>query len=147
MHNAFMRIMGLDVGDKTVGVAVSDPLGMTAQPITTIRYDNAHSAFAGLTQFIREYEVTRIIVGLPLNMNGSEGPQAAKVRQFMENLASHLERKIKRAPEIIFWDERLSTVGAERALLEADISRAKRKKVIDKMAAVFILQGYLESIR
>lgn len=135
--------MGLDVGTKTVGVAISDPLLMTAQPIETIRYQSNTAAFKRILSLVKEYEVKSFIIGLPLNMHGSEGPQAAFVRKFTEdlrNFSSTLEKL-----ETFFWDERLSSVGAQRALLEADLSRAKRKKVIDKMAAVFILQGYLNS--
>lgn len=135
--------MGLDVGTKTVGVAISDPLLMTAQPIETIRYQSNTAAFKRILSLVKEYEVKSFIIGLPLNMHGSEGPQAAFVRKFTEdlrNFSSTLEKF-----ETLFWDERLSSVGAQRSLLEADLSRAKRKKVIDKMAAVFILQGYLNS--
>ena len=137
-----MRLMGLDVGTKTVGIALSDPLQMTAQPHSTLRYQSEGEAHKKILLLIRLEEVETIVAGLPLNMHGTEGPQAAFVRKFIESL--------KKSPaaaktNVIFWDERLSSVGAERALLEADLSRAKRKKVIDKMAAVFILQGYLDS--
>ena len=137
--------MGLDVGTKTVGIAISDPLQLTAQPVETIRYQSTPLAFKRIITLIREYEVTVLVVGLPLNMNGTEGPQANFVRTFTEKLRAFLPARDKM--EFIFLDERLSSVGAERSLLEADLSRAKRKKVIDKMAAVFILQGYLESKR
>lgn len=141
-----MRILGLDVGEKTVGVAVSDPLGFTAQPVETILFKDQSQAFSRLATLVQEREVEEIVCGLPLNMNGTEGPQALFVRKFIEGLSKKLSSSGKNIP-VHFWDERLSTVGAERVLLEADVSRAKRKKVIDKMAACFILQGYLESIR
>ena len=141
-----MQILGLDIGDKTVGVAKSDPLGYTAQPITTIRYVQPAEAYKKLAQMIREYSVERVVAGLPLNMNGTEGPQAQKVRVFVGGIKEAAAR-MKLQVEFEFWDERMSTMGAERSLIEADVSRAKRKKVIDKMAAVFILQGYLDSLK
>lgn len=134
-----MRSMGLDVGDKTIGVAVADPLGFTAQGITTIKRNGFSNDIAGLKKIILDYDVTTIVVGLPKNMNGSLGPRAQIVQNFADVLKKHLEA------EIVFWDERLSTVAATRTLLEADLSRKKRKAVIDKMAAVHILQGYLNS--
>lgn len=141
-----MRKMGLDVGDKTVGVAISDPLDIAANPLETIHYSNASVAWKRLLEIIEKEEISQMIVGLPLNMNGSEGPQAQKVRQFMEGLEAYLKKRGKEVP-CIFLDERLSTVAVERVLLDADVSREKRKKVIDKMAASYILQGYLDSIR
>lgn len=140
-----MQILGLDIGDKTVGVAKSDPLGYTAQPMTTIRYVQGPEAWKKLAQMVREHSVEKIIAGLPLNMNGSEGPQAQKVRAFVEGTSQAVKRMGLKV-EFEFWDERLSTHAAERSLIEADLSRAKRKQVIDKMAAVFILQGYLDSL-
>jgi putative Holliday junction resolvase len=131
--------MSLDVGDKTIGVAVSDLLGFTAQGITTIMRKSLNYDLSELKKIISEYEVEEIIIGLPKNMNGSIGPRAEIVKTFAENLTQTISLKI------IFWDERLSTVAANRTLLEADLSRKKRKAVIDKMAAVYILQGYLNS--
>lgn len=140
-----MRIIGLDIGEKTVGVALSDPLGLTAQPIETIRYSSLHVAWQRIHVLIVKNSVSKIVAGLPLNMNGSEGPQAIKVRGFVFDLQKFLKnRKIKLDVEYV--DERLSSTAAERVLLEADVSRAKRKKVIDKLAASFILQGYLDSL-
>lgn len=141
-----MRILGLDIGDKTVGVAISDPLWLTAQPVETIHYKFKNQVYKRLNDLINEYSITEIVSGLPLNMNGSEGPQAQKTRKFAEDLTAYLNKKKKSIP-LVFWDERLSTIAAERVLLEADLSRAKRKKVIDKMAASLILQGYLDSRR
>lgn len=138
------RIIGLDVGSKTIGVAVSDAMGWTAQGIDTLRI-NEENEYFGIDQLIKiidEYDVDTVIIGLPKNMNNSIGPRGEASIQFKDLLQQ--ER-----PELkmVMWDERLSTVGAERTLLEADVSRKKRKKVIDKMAAVFILQGYLDSIK
>lgn len=134
-----MRSMGLDVGDKTIGVAVSDLLGFTAQGITTVMRKSLNYDLSELQKIVSEYEVHEIVIGLPKNMNGSLGPRAEIVKKFAENLSQAIPLKI------IFWDERLSTVAANRTLLEADISRKKRKAVIDKMAAVHILQGYINS--
>ncbi|MGI5901337.1 MAG: Holliday junction resolvase RuvX [Desulfitobacteriia bacterium] len=132
-----MRIMGLDFGDKTIGVAISDPLLITAQGVKVIK--RSPKDMEELENLIKDYQVEKIIIGYPRNMDGTLGERALKTRAFAEKLA--LEFKLP----VELWDERLSTVGAERVLLEADLSRAKRKKVIDKMAAVFILQGYLDS--
>ncbi len=133
-----MRILGLDVGSKTIGVAVSDPMGWTAQGVTTLQRVHLDEDARALQKIIDEYEVEEIVVGLPLRMNGEEGDQSGKVKWFAEEMQKRLTQK-----NFTFWDERLSTVAAERSLLEADLSREKRKKVINKMAAVFILQGYL----
>ncbi|HLU23069.1 Holliday junction resolvase RuvX [Lederbergia graminis] len=136
-----MRIMGLDVGSKTVGVAISDEMGWTAQGIETIAIDENRNRFGfdRLREIIEEYNVSEIIVGLPKNMNNTIGPRGEASQMFAENLQSTFQIPVK------MWDERLSTMAAERVLLEADVSRKKRKKVIDKMAAVMILQGYLDS--
>lgn len=135
-----MRILGLDIGDRTIGVAVSDPLGYTAQGITTIRRKNEDKDIEELIKLCTEYNVETIISGLPKNMNGTIGPQSEKVLQFCELLKTKIDIPIK------MWDERLTTVAAQRAMLEADLSRAKRKKIVDKMAATYILQGYLDSL-
>jgi putative Holliday junction resolvase len=137
-----MRILGLDYGSKTVGVAISDPFGWTAQGVETItRKDenNLVKTISRINEIINEYTVEKIILGLPKNMNNTEGERVEKTIQFKKRLE-------KEFPVLVeTWDERLSTVGARRALLEADISRRKQKQVIDKMAAVFILQGYLDA--
>ena len=135
------RILGLDVGDRTVGVAASDLLLMTAQGVETIRRETLEKDLARLGELMREYDAVRLVVGLPRNMNGTEGDRCEIVRAFAEEI-----KKAQPEAEIVFWDERLSTVAATKSLIEADVSRKKRKKVIDKMAAVFILQGYLDSI-
>ena len=134
-----MRIMGLDYGERTIGVAVSDALLLTAQGIKTIR--RSKKELEELRAIIKDYEVDQIILGYPKNMNGTLGPRAQATEEFAQILKEEFELPIT------FWDERLSTMGAQRSLLEADVSRAKRKQVIDKMAAVFILQGYLDYIR
>ncbi|HEX8703223.1 MAG TPA: Holliday junction resolvase RuvX [Myxococcaceae bacterium] len=136
-----MRTMGLDVGTKTIGVAVSDGLGLTAQAITTVRRTNIKADLAALADLVREHEVTRLVVGLPLNMDGSEGPRAEASRKFADTASQSLGVPVE------FWDERLSTVAAERTLLEADLTRAKRRQVIDQVAAQFILQGWLDAHR
>ena len=135
-----MRIMGLDLGERTIGVAMSDSLAMTAQGLKVIRrVHKEEQEIQELADLIKEYEVNEIVLGYPKNMNGTIGESAKKSEVFAEKLKESFHLPVK------LWDERLSTVGAQRALLEADVSRAKRKKVIDKMAAVFILQGYLNS--
>jgi putative holliday junction resolvase len=133
--------MGLDVGSKTVGIAVSDELGWTAQGLKTLKINEEKNQFGfdEIGQIIKEYQVSQVVVGLPKNMNGTIGPRG-EASQFY---AHELEERF--AVETILWDERLTTMAAERVLLEADVSRKKRKKVIDKMAAVMILQGYLDS--
>lgn len=135
------RILGLDVGDRTVGVAASDLLLMTAQGVETIRRETLEKDLSRLDELMREYDAVRLVVGLPRNMNGTEGERCDIVRAFAEAV-----QKTRPDAEIIFWDERLSTVAAAKSLISADVSRKKRKKVIDKMAAVFILQGYLDSL-
>ncbi|PKM79872.1 MAG: Holliday junction resolvase RuvX, partial [Firmicutes bacterium HGW-Firmicutes-13] len=133
-----MRLMALDVGEKTIGVAVSDPTGLIAQGVEIIKRTSLEKDFTRIKNLIEQFEVENIIIGLPLNMNKSEGPGAKKARSFGQKLYSQLKIPV------IFWDERLTTVAAEKLLLDADLSRVKRKKVIDKMAAVFILQNYLD---
>lgn len=134
-----MRMLGLDVGTKTIGVAVSDALGLTAQTVTTVRRTQLKADLAALARLVEEYEAQGFVVGLPLNMDGSEGPRAEATRKFVEALTQALGLTVE------LWDERLSTVAAQRTLLEADLSRAKRREVIDQLAAQFILQGWLDA--
>ncbi|NLK98566.1 Holliday junction resolvase RuvX [Defluviitalea saccharophila] len=137
-----MRIMGMDYGEKTIGIAVSDPFGWTAQGVEIIRRkdeNNLKESMERIKVLIDQYNVEKIVLGLPKNMNNTLGPRAEKTLAFKEKLEKQFSL------EVILWDERLSTKAAENILLEADISRNKRKKVIDKMAAVYILQGYLDS--
>ena len=136
-----MRIMGLDFGSKTVGVAVSDPLLLTAQGIEIIRRKEENKlrrTLARIEELILEYEVEEIVLGLPKNMNDSEGDRVQATREFAEKL----ERRT--ALPVIFWDERLTTVAAYRAMMEAGIRREHRKEYVDRIAAVLILQGYLD---
>lgn len=132
-----MRIMALDVGSRTIGIACSDALLMTAQGIETIRRTSLENDFNRLRELISEYEVHELVVGMPKNMNGTKGDRAEKTEEFVEKMKAVIDLPVT------FWDERLSTVMAERQLIAADVSRKKRKGVIDKMAAVVILQGYL----
>ena len=136
------KCLGLDVGEKTIGVAVSDLLGLTAQGVATIKRTSKEKDFAELAKILDEHGAEVFVIGLPKNMNGTEGERCEFVRNFAKSLA-------KKFPNVeqIFWDERLSTVAMEKVLIDADISRKKRKKVIDTMAAGFILQGYLDSKR
>lgn len=135
-----MRIIGLDVGSKTIGVAVSDELQLTAQGLTTISWDenDMRSADKELTEIISEYEVSEIVIGLPKHMNGTIGDRG----EISQIYAKRLERVHKLPVSLL--DERLTTIAAERVLIDADVSRKKRKQVIDKMAAVMILQNYLD---
>lgn len=134
----FMRIMGLDVGLKTIGVAISDELGMTAQGLKTIPRKSMKEDFKELQSIISQFKIERIVIGLPKNMNGSVGKQAKIVLDWIENLRKEVSLPMET------WDERLSTVEASKTLLKADLSRKKRKGVIDQLAAVLILQGYLQ---
>ena len=133
--------MALDVGSRTIGIACSDALLMTAQGIETIRRTSLENDFKRLSELILEYEVHELVVGMPKNMNGTKGERAEKTEEFVEKMKEVIDLPIT------FWDERLSTVMAERQLIAADVSRKKRKDVIDKMAAVVILQGYLDRLQ
>lgn len=138
-----MRIMGLDYGTKTVGVAISDALRLTAQGIETIERKEENKlrrTCARIEELIREYEVEKIVLGFPKHMNNDVGERAEKALEFQ----AMLERRT--GLEVIMWDERLTTVAAERTLIESNVRRENRKKYIDKIAAVFILQGYLDSL-
>jgi len=135
-----MRIIGLDVGTKTIGVAISDAFGWTAQGLTTInwREENITSADKVLKEIIEKHEVEKAVIGLPKHMNGMIGERGEASMIYAE----HIEKT--HHISTVLWDERLTTAAAEKVLLEADVSRKKRKNVIDKMAAVMILQGYLD---
>ena len=139
-----MRVLGLDYGSKTVGVAISDPLGITAQGIETITRKDENKlrkTCARIEALIEEYQVEKIVIGLPKHMNNDIGIRAEKSMEFAEML------KRRTGLEVQMWDERLTTMEAERTLIESNIRREKRKKYIDKIAAVFILQGYLDSVK
>ena len=136
-----MRTMGLDIGTHTIGIAISDELGITAQGFKTLRRKSMEGDLKELAMIIHQFEIEKIVVGLPKNMNGTLGRQAEIVLKCVEVLKNNIHVPVDT------WDERLSTVGASKILLEADLSRRKRKKVIDKLAAVLILQGYLDQSR
>ncbi|MCC0017362.1 MAG: Holliday junction resolvase RuvX [Rhodobiaceae bacterium] len=134
-------VLGLDLGTKTIGVAASDPMRSMAMPVETIRKTKFTADAERLLALIAERKAVAIVLGLPRNMDASEGPRAQSTRAFARNLAQ------KTGVPVVFWDERLSTVAAERELIAADASRGKRAQVIDKMAATFILQGALDRLR
>jgi len=136
-----VRILGLDIGSKRIGIAVSDELGLTAQGLETMVSKGPEADVQQIVKLATQYQAKEIVVGLPLNMDGTEGPQAKKVKALVERICRALPIPVRE------WDERLSTVAAEKALLEADVSRSKRRKVIDKLAAVLTLQTYLDRRR
>lgn len=136
-----MRIMGLDVGEKRIGIALSDPLKIIAGGHSVWQRKSWSQDLEYIKQLSLDQEVSLIILGLPRNMDGSIGPKALEIQKFARRLGDYT------GIDIAFWDERLSTVAAEKVLLEADVSRSKRKNVIDKLAAVTILQNYLDGAR
>jgi putative Holliday junction resolvase len=136
-----MRIMGFDVGSFTIGIAISDELGITAQGLKTLKRRSMEDDLKEITTIIDQFKIEKIVVGLPKNMDGTLGKQAEFVLKWIKVLMDKIQ------VPVVTWDERLSTVGASKVLLEADLSRRKRKKVIDKLAAVLILQGYLDQSR
>lgn len=135
-----MRAMSLDVGTKTIGIATSDLMWMIANGVETIRRTSVERDFTRIGELIKEHEVSTIVVGYPKNMNGSIGERAQICEAFAEELRNRFP-----ACKVVLWDERLSTVAAEKVLVDADMRRNKRKKIIDMMAAVVILQNYLDS--
>lgn len=132
------RVLGLDVGLRRIGVAVTDPLGITAQGLETLHRKNKKYDFAFLNRIIRQYDVKEIVVGLPLRMSGAEGAQAEKIHAFAEDLHKHFKLPVH------LWDERLTSAEANRLLRETDLSIEKRGKAVDRMAAILILQGWME---
>ncbi|WP_338555340.1 Holliday junction resolvase RuvX [Paenibacillus sp. KS-LC4] len=134
-----MRTMGLDYGDRNIGVAVSDPFGWTAQGVEVVKKRRDNGELERLAEIVQQYEVSEIVLGLPKNMNNTIGPRGEISIEFAEQLRQKLHLPVH------LWDERLTTVAAERTLIEADVSRKKRKLVVDKMAATLILQNYLDS--
>jgi putative Holliday junction resolvase len=134
------RLLGLDVGEKTIGLALSDPALSVASPISTIKRTKFTVDANALLKLAAERQAGGLVIGLPLNMDGSEGPRCQSVRQFAANLL-----KLKDLP-ILFWDERLSTMAVEREMIAHDVTRARRDKVVDQAAAAFILQGVLDAI-
>ncbi len=142
-----MRKIGLDVGDKTIGVAVSDELDITAQGITTIERVGIKKDTGKVLDYIKEYDCDTVVIGLPLKLDGTDSPQTEKVREFRQRLENKLRGSGMNNVKIEFYDERLTTVMAEKVLIEADMRRNKRKEIIDRQAAIIILQGYLDSLR
>lgn len=135
-----MKVLGLDIGEKRIGIAVSDALRCTAQGLTVLQRTGADDDIGAIQELIDASQVSEVVVGLPKNMNGSLGESAQKVLSFVSKLEEAL------SVPIVLWDERLTTVEATRMLLQADVTRKKRRKVVDKIAAVLILQGYLDSL-
>ena len=138
-----MRALGLDVGSKTIGVAISDELGFAAHPRMTLARKGTVADVARVEELVRAEGAERVVVGLPLELSGRAGARAKRVQVFIDALRARLGEGLP----VETWDERFSTVGANRALMEADLSRARRKQVIDQQAAVFILQGWLDARR
>jgi putative Holliday junction resolvase len=139
MENPVPRILALDVGSRTIGLAVTDPLGITAQGLRTIRRRNKRTDLAALEEVIRDYNVVEMVVGLPLRMSGAEGRQSEKMREFVEMLQQHFTQPIH------LWDERLTSVEANRVLRSSEMSIRKRAAVVDQLAAVLILQNWMEA--
>jgi len=135
-----MKVLGLDVGEKRIGIAISDELGYTAQGMRVLNRSGLEDDLTVLRELIKETEATEVVVGLPKNMDGSLGESAQKVLSFAKQMEESL------LIPVILWDERWTTAEATRLLVDADLSRAKRRKVVDKLAAVLILQGYLDSL-
>lgn len=135
------RLLGLDVGTKTIGMALSDVTRSIATPFDTVRRTKFTSNAKTIRQVLEANQVCALVIGLPINLDGSEGPRAQSTRAFARNLAAHI------AVPMVFWDERLSTAAVERHLIEADASRKRRAEVIDRMAAAYILQGALDRLR
>jgi len=141
------RKIGLDVGDKTVGIAISDPLGYTAQPIMTLERVGIRKDTGKILDLVKEYDCDTIVLGLNVGLDGKDTPQTEKVREFRTMLENKMRSTAIKGVECVWQDERFTTVIAERVLIDADVSRSDRKKVIDKQAAVIILQSYLDKIR
>ena len=142
-----MKILGLDVGDKTIGVAVSDEMGIIADGVTTIERVGIKKDTGKVLDYIKEYNCDTVVIGLPLKLDGTDSPQTEKVREFRQKLENKLKGSGMNHVNVEFYDERLTTVMAERVLIEADMRRNKRKEIIDRQAAIIILQSYLDSNR
>lgn len=141
-----MRKIALDVGDKTIGVALSDELGITAQGLMTIERVGIRKDTGKVLDLIHEYNCDTVVIGLPLKLSGEDSPQTEKVREFRTMLENKMRSTAVKGVEVVWQDERLSTVEAENILIEADVSRKKRKDVIDKQAATIIMERYLDSL-
>jgi RNAse H domain protein, YqgF family len=146
-RNKSMKKLALDVGDKTIGVAVSDALNITAQGVTTIERIGIRKDSGKVMDYIKEFDCDTVVIGLPKRLDGTDSPQTEKVYEFKTMLQNKMKSSGMSHIKIEFYDERLTTVMAEKILIEADVSRGKRKKVIDKQAAVIILQGYLDTLK
>ena len=133
------RVLAVDLGEKNVGLAISDQLGWTAQGLPNLNYQNNQQAIAEIARLTKEYDVVEVVVGMPVNMNGSLGKQARRASKFAEELGTRLKLPVR------IWDERLTTMQAQRLLLQASLSRKKRRSKIDRLAAQLILQSYLDS--
>jgi len=142
-----MKLIGLDVGDKTIGIALSDDLMITAQGLMTIERIGIRKDTGKVIDLIKEYNCNIVVVGLPKNLNGTDSIQTEKVYEFKNMLENKMRSTGMNDVEVVFYDERFTTLMAEKVLIEADVSRKKRKDVIDKQAAVLILQGYLDRLR
>lgn len=137
-----MRILGIDYGDSRIGIAISDPFGWTAQGIETINWkENWEKPIERILQLVKESKVEKIVVGFPKNMNGTIGPRGEKTQEFIDSLSKKVDM------EIIKWDERLTTVAANRAMHEMGVKTSKKKGLVDQIAAVYILQGFLDSVK
>ncbi|MBQ6354445.1 MAG: Holliday junction resolvase RuvX [Lachnospiraceae bacterium] len=142
-----MKKLGLDVGDKTIGVAVSDEMGIIADGVTTLERVGIKKDTGKVMDYIKEYNCDTVVIGLPLKLDGTDSPQTEKVREFKQKLENKLKGGGMNHVRVEFYDERLTTVMAERVLIEADMRRNKRKEIIDRQAAIIILQSYLDSNR
>jgi putative Holliday junction resolvase len=136
-----MRTLGLDLGDRRIGVAISDPQGLLAVPLTVVNNEGEDATIANIVKLAEQYEAEQVVIGLPYSLNGNLGQQASKVTAFARNLSQHTRADIQ------LWDERLSTKAADRLMSEAGTRRNKRKQQRDALAAAFILQGFLDSLR
>lgn len=140
LKNNKNRLLGIDLGDKTIGLSISDQMWFIGSPLETIRRSSTEKDLDSLQTIISKYSIVGIVIGLPINMNGTEGPQATKVREFVQQLETKFDIPV------VLWDERLSTTAVTRTMLAADMSRSKRANVVDKLAASFILQGVLDML-
>lgn len=141
-----MKAIGIDFGDKNIGISKSDSFGWIASRLTTIKFIDLNNLSKKIVEIIKEYNIEKAIIGFPKNMNGTIGPRGEKTLEFVEVLKSYISKSIDYEVEIIFWDERLTTVSAYKHMNEIGIKRNKKKSMVDEVAAVYILQGYLDKI-
>jgi putative holliday junction resolvase len=148
LREVYMRVLGIDYGDSRIGIAVSDPFGWTAQAVETIHWKGSlQKAIERIYKLIKEYNISKVIVGFPKNMNGTIGPRGEKTDEFIGLLNQYAADNGINPAEFVKWDERLSTVAANRTMHELGIKTSKKKGVVDQIAAVYILQGYLDSVK